>query len=102
MDVSGAHQLDVLHSVFKTRLSPDGQPIHEETQKIELGTGKEEEKEGEEKNKEGEKKVEGESKEEKKEEKKCGRYCVLFYSRFCHYGFFLQLLWSRNGRAVLL
>ena len=41
MDVSGEHHLDVLHSVYKTRLSEDGQPIHEETEQYELGASKE-------------------------------------------------------------
>lgn len=46
MDISGEHHLDVLHSVYKTRLSQDGQPIHEETEEYELGASKEgEEKE---------------------------------------------------------
>ena len=38
MDVSGDHQLDVLHSVYKTRLSPDGARVSMPTQQIELGT----------------------------------------------------------------
>ncbi len=42
MDVSGEHQLDVLHSVFKQRLTTDGQPITEEKpQPVEMGTGPE-------------------------------------------------------------
>lgn len=38
MDVSGDHQLDVLHSVYKTRLSMDGNPISEPTEEYNLGT----------------------------------------------------------------
>ncbi len=40
MDVSGEHQLDVLHSVFKQRLTTDGQPItEEEPQPVAMGVG---------------------------------------------------------------
>lgn len=40
MDVSGDHQLDVLHSVFKQRLTVDGVPIKEEApQPVEMGAG---------------------------------------------------------------
>lgn len=42
MDISGEHHLDVLHSVYKTRLSENGQPIHEETEQYELGASQEE------------------------------------------------------------
>ena len=38
MDVSGDHQLDVLHSVYKTRLSLEGQPISEPSEQDQLGT----------------------------------------------------------------
>ena len=42
MDVSGEHQLDVLHSVYKQRLTVDGQPItEEEPQPVEMGAEKE-------------------------------------------------------------
>ena len=38
MDVSGDHQLDVLHSVYKQRLTMDGQPITEqEPEPIQMG-----------------------------------------------------------------
>ena len=79
MDVSEEHQLDVLHSIYKQRLSPDGQPINEEPEEIKLG---EEHNEKGEENKEGTKKEEEENKEKeliKKEEEKavakkeCGR-----------------------------
>ncbi len=46
MDVSGEHHLDVLHSVYKTRLSEDGQPIHDDTEQYKLGASEEEGKEG--------------------------------------------------------
>lgn len=46
MDVSGEHHLDVLHSVYKTRLSENGQPVQEETEQYELGAPKEEAEEG--------------------------------------------------------
>ncbi len=40
MDVSGDHQLDVLHSVFKQRLTMEGEPIKEEApQPVEMGAG---------------------------------------------------------------
>lgn len=29
MDISGEHQLDVSHNIYKKRLSPDGQPMVE-------------------------------------------------------------------------
>ena len=45
MDVSGEHQLDVLHSVFKVRLTEDGRPIEEATQQYDLGAKEEEPKE---------------------------------------------------------
>lgn len=63
MDVSGEHQLDILHSVYKQRLTLDGAPIEEEPEQYQMGG----EEEGEEK--EGEK--EGEVVEVKEE---CGRY----------------------------
>ena len=62
MDVSGEHQLDVLHSVYKTRLSVDGQPIHEDTEQYEIGGTKE----GDD--------VIADDKQVEVEEKKCGRY----------------------------
>ena len=37
MDVSGEHQLDVLHSIYKQRLTPEGQPINEKPEEIKLG-----------------------------------------------------------------
>lgn len=46
MDVSGEHQLDVLHSVFKVRLTEDGHPIQEEAQQYELGKTEEETEKG--------------------------------------------------------
>ena len=42
MDVSGEHQLDILHSVFKQRLSLDGSPIEEEPEQYQMGEGAEE------------------------------------------------------------
>lgn len=69
MDISGEHHLDVLHSVFKVRLSDDGQPIHEEAEEYQLGVPKEEEEGG---------KGEGMLKEETvlkdAKEEKCERY----------------------------
>lgn len=66
MDVSGEHHLDVLHSVYKTRLSEDGQPIHEDTEQYELGASKEDEgEEGEE--------VAKDVKSDADDEGKCGR-----------------------------
>ncbi len=66
MDVSGDHQLDVLHSVYKTRLSLDGQPISEATEQYKLGTVATD--------------TEGKNTDTKQEEKKpeCGRclYCI--------------------------
>ena len=63
MDVSGEHQLDVLHSIYKQRLSPEGQPINEIPEEIKLGTEHDGEEGGEggKKNKEeeGDKKEEG-------------------------------------------
>ena len=37
MDVSGEHQLDVLHSVFKQRLGLDGRPIEESAEVYQMG-----------------------------------------------------------------
>jgi hypothetical protein len=34
MDISGGHQLDVIHNIFKTRLDPSGRPIHSEKQSL--------------------------------------------------------------------
>ena len=51
MDVSGEHQLDVLHSVFKQRLGLDGEPIEETVEKYQMGG---EGEEGGEKGREGE------------------------------------------------
>jgi predicted small secreted protein len=34
MDISGGHQLDVVHNIFKTRLDPSGRPIHSEKQSL--------------------------------------------------------------------
>ena len=45
MDVSGEHHLDVLHSVYKTRLAEDGKPIAEEAEQYELGASNDEEPE---------------------------------------------------------
>ena len=68
MDVSGEHQLDVLHSIYKQRLSHEGEPINEKPEEIKLG---EEHKDKGEENKEGEKKEEEKKdEEEKKEEEK--------------------------------
>lgn len=89
MDVSGEHQLDVLHSIYKQRLTPEGQPINEQPEEIKLGAEHEEEgQEGAppggagEENKEGEaaKKQGGEGKPPQdnkqiaKKEDACGRY----------------------------
>lgn len=79
MDVSGEHHLDVLHSVFKTRLGENGQPIQEDTEQYELGASKE----GEDGQQEGDK-VEGKLEEKvlPKDVKtggnsdKCGRYAL--------------------------
>ena len=69
MDVSGDHQLDVLHSVFKQRLGLDGAPIEEVAEQYQMGGG--EEMEGEEgRERDGEVVVEGD-----KQAKECGRYC---------------------------
>lgn len=73
MDVSGEHQLDVLHSIYKQRLSPEGQPINEEPEEIKLGTEHKEE-EGENKKEEEKPKQEQQKKEVvKKEPESCGR-----------------------------
>eukprot|EP01121_Diplochlamys_sp_Union-15-3_P022610 TRINITY_DN968_c0_g1_i5.p1 TRINITY_DN968_c0_g1~~TRINITY_DN968_c0_g1_i5.p1 ORF type:complete len:390 (+),score=53.16 TRINITY_DN968_c0_g1_i5:46-1215(+) len=37
MDMTGEHQLDVYHNIFKTRIGKDGQPIHNAVEKQELG-----------------------------------------------------------------
>ena len=70
MDVSGEHQLDVLHSVFKQRLGLDGLPIEEVAEQYQMGgegeEGGEEGKEGE-----GEVMVAGD-----KDSDKCRRYVV--------------------------
>ncbi len=69
MDVSGEHQLDVAHSVFKQRLTLEGKHIEEEPVEYQIGEEAEEEEEGvgkREGEKEGEKAVVG-------TEKKCGR-----------------------------
>ncbi len=66
MDVSGEHQLDVLHSVYKVRLTEDGQPIQEEVHQYDLGS-KEEEEGGKQEGNEAKEVV-------KKKEDKCGRY----------------------------
>ena len=81
MDVSGEHHLDVLHSVFKVRLTHDGQPIHEEAEQYQLGESKEED-EDEKVNEEEAKKI---KEKEEKEVDKCGRYkklstCGIFYT----------------------
>ena len=47
MDVSGEHQLDVLHSIYKQRLTPEGQAINEQPEEIKLGTEHEEGGDGE-------------------------------------------------------
>lgn len=60
MDVSGEHQLDVAHSVFKQRLTLDGKRIEEEPEEYQIGEEEEEEEDGE-----GKKAV--------VESKKCGR-----------------------------
>ena len=78
MDVSGEHQLDVLHSIYKQRLSPQGEPINEKPEEIKLGAEHEGEGEGEDKEKASQ---EGAKQEAEKEEKKevanpkdvCGR-----------------------------
>ena len=74
MDISGEHHLDVLHSVYKVRLTENGQPIHEEAEQYNLGAGKEEEEE--EKAKDKKEAV------VKKEEDKCGRCEVRWSLRF--------------------
>ena len=79
MDVSGEHQLDVLHSIYKQRLSPEGEPINEKPEEIKLGTEHEEGKEaGDGEKKEGAKEGEGKPPEEQnkelaKKEDTCGR-----------------------------
>lgn len=70
MDISGEHHLDVLHSVYKIRLSADGTPIQEEAVQYELGASQEEE---EELNENGEKKQKDTV---IKKEEECGRYLV--------------------------
>ena len=67
MDVSGEHQLDVLHSIYKQRLSPDGQPINEEPEQIKLGT--ESKETGDDKKDEAAKQEEAKQQEEAKKEK---------------------------------
>ena len=69
MDVSGEHQLDVLHSVFKQRLGLDGAPIEEVAEQYQMG-GEGEEGGEEGKVKEGEVVVAG--------EKDCGRYVGIY------------------------
>lgn len=75
MDVSGEHHLDVFHSVFKTRLSVDGQPIQEESEQYDLGAANKEDEGAQKTAKETEKEEPAEEKEVKKEVKKdeCGR-----------------------------
>jgi hypothetical protein len=34
MDISGGHQIDIVHNIFKTRLDPSGRPIHSEKQNL--------------------------------------------------------------------
>ncbi len=68
MDVSGEHQLDVLHSVFKTRLSEKGEPVLEDTEKLDLGDGGEGEGGVDDSNKEP-----GNEVKEVKIPEKCGR-----------------------------
>lgn len=70
MDVSGEHHLDVLHSVFKTRMSPEGVPITDDTQQYELGASEEGEQEAKQ---EDEDKEKDDKELVKKEEGKCGR-----------------------------
>lgn len=65
MDVSGEHQLDVLHSVFKQRLGLDGFPIEEVAEQYQIGG------EGEIGGEEGKEKDGGVG--VKTEEDKCGR-----------------------------
>ena len=88
MDVSGEHHLDVLHSVYKVRLSEDGQPIHEEAEQYDLGAVKEEETEA---------KEEGNAaKVVKKEANSCGRYCctLMIVNAFTSFTYCMsQLLW---------
>lgn len=72
MDVSGEHHLDVDHSVFKQRLTLEGEPIPEEPEQYQIGAGNEEEGEDNGEGEEG-----GEKKEKKeatKEMSKCERY----------------------------
>lgn len=72
MDISGEHHLDVLHSVYKTRLSENGQPIQEETEQYELGASKEGVEEGmQEKDEKPKENVL--AKDVKSEGQKCGR-----------------------------
>ena len=77
MDVSGEHHLDVLHSVFKTRLSEDGKPIEDDTERYNLGATKE--GEGEEGKEEGgvAKKEEQVLPKDDKKEEECGRCCCV-------------------------
>ena len=76
MDVSGDHQLDVLHSVYKQRLSVEGTPINEEPEQYQL----QDEGEGAEKGAE-----KADVKEIKKEEDKetCGRSVCLCVCQQC-------------------
>ena len=69
MDVSGEHHLDVDHSVFKQRLTLEGEPIPEEPEQYQIGAGNEEEGENNGEGKEG-----GEKKEATKDLSKCERY----------------------------
>ena len=68
MDVSGEHQLDVLHSVYKQRLGNDGVPIEEPVEEYTMGA----EEEGGEEGKEGEGQVAVAT-----GKRECGRYLIL-------------------------
>ena len=66
--MSGDHQLDILHSVFKQRLSLDGSPIEEEAEQYQMGG------EGEEGGEEGKERVGDVVVGGANTEANCGRY----------------------------
>ena len=68
MDVSGEHQLDILHSVYKQRLRLDGTLIEEEAEQYQMG-GEGEEGGEEGRVREGEVMVAGDN--------QCGRYSTM-------------------------
>ena len=87
MDVSGEHHLDVDHSVFKQRLTLEGEFIAEEPEQYQIGAGHEEDGEEEEEGgekKEGEEKKKGggekrEAKEDKNKCERCQLNCGVWY-----------------------